>query len=210
VIMKKHLGQFAYDKRGMTLPEMLVAVFVLALLLGIISTLLMKSFYINRFTIEQGLNTAEVQKTVRTFTKNLREAKQADDGAYMLETAEDFELVFYSNIDSDQETERLHYYLEDNKLKLGTTEAAGFPLAYPESDDEVKIIGNGVVNNESQPLFYYYNREYPIDTVSNPLATPPDIQEVGMVMLDIYVNVNTDQVPDSTHVGTFVRPRNIR
>ena len=147
------------DNRGMTFIEMLIGLVVLVMLLGIISTLLIKSFYINRFTIEQGLNTAEVQKTVRIFTRNLREAKQSDNGAYMIESGADFDLVFFANIDSDGATERLHYFLDDYKLKLGIAEPSGFPLTYPVGDSEVKIIGNGIVNNASQPLFYYYNNE---------------------------------------------------
>ena len=206
---KNKIKNSKLNSRGMTLPEMLVGVFVVTLLLGIISTLIIRAFYVNRHTIEQGLNTAEVQKTVRLFTRNMREAKQADDGAYMLETAEDFELEFYANIDDDQATERLTYYLEDSTLKLGITEATGFPLAYSDDFDEVRFIGNGVVNNGSQPLFYYYNKEYPIDTDNNPLTTPADIQEIGMIRLDLFVNVNTEEVPDSTHMETFVRPRNI-
>lgn len=193
----------------MTLPEMLVGVFVVTLLLGIISTLIIRSFYVNRYTIEQGLNTAEVQKTVRIFTRNMREAKQADNGAYMIESADDFELTFFANIDDDDATERLHYYLEDNQLRLGIADPSGFPLEYPVGDEEVRIIGNGIVNTAFQPIFYYYNKQYPIDTDNNPLATPPDIQDIGMVRLDIYVNVNTAEVPDSTHMETFVRPRNI-
>lgn len=207
--MNKKNKNLYNDLKGMTLPEMLVGVFVVTLLLGIISLLIIRSFYVNRYTIEQGLNTAEVQKTVRIFTRNVREAKQADNGAYMIESADDFELTFFANIDDDDVTERLHYYLEDNKLKLGIADPSGFPLAYPAGDEEVRIIGNGIVNTGSQPIFYYYNKEYPVDTDNNPLATPPDIQDIGMVRLDIYVNVNTEQVPNSTHMETFVRPRNI-
>lgn len=198
------------DQKGMTIIELLVSVAVLTLLMGIISLLMFKAFYVDRYTLEQGMNTAEVQKTIRIFTRNLREAKQSDSGGYMIDAADEFELTFFANIDSDQETERLHYYMEDNQLKVGIAEASGFPLEYPVDDSEIRIIGNGLVNNASQPLFYYYNKEYPIDTANNPLTSPPDIEEIGMVKIDLYVNVNTNQVPDSTHMETFIRPRNIR
>lgn len=197
------------DEKGMTLVEMLIGIVVLVMLLGLISALILRAFYINRFTLEQGLNAAEVQKTVRVFTRNLREATQADDGAYMIQSADDFELTFFANIDSDDAVERLHYYLEDHQLKLGITEPSGFPVSYPAGDTEVRIIGNGIVNTGSQPVFYYYNKDYPVDTINNPLSTPPTLQEIGLVKLDIYVNVNTTQVPNSTHMETFVRPRNI-
>lgn len=201
------------DQKGMTLIEMLVGLVILVSLLGIITLLIIKSFYINRFTIEQGLNTAEIQKTMHVFTSNLREAKQADDGAYMIESADDFDLVFFANIDDDSATERLHYYLQDSQLLLGLAEVieGSFPLVYPAADDvPPKIIGNGIVNDVSQPLFYYYNKQYPVDTENNPLATPSDVQDIGMVKLDMYVNVDTTQVPNSAHMETFVRPRNIR
>ncbi len=89
--------------------------------------------------------------------------------------------------------------------------AGGFPLSYPEADEgDPKIIGNGIVNDDDQPIFYYYNKQYPIDTENNPLATPSDVQDIGMVKLDMHVNVDTSQVPNSAHMETFVRPRNIR
>lgn len=199
-----------YDQRGMSIVELLVATSILIILMGVLSVVMLRTFYVNRFTIEQGMNVAEVQKTIRSFTAKLREAKQADDGAYLIMLADDNELTFYANIDSDSATERLHYFVEDNKLKLGIAESSGFPVTYPVNDEEVRIVGNGIVNNVSQPVFHYYNRDYPTDTVNNPLSTPVDPVDIGMVKIDLYVNVNTIQVPDSTHMETFVRPRNIK
>lgn len=205
--MKK---DFLKDQKGMSIIELVVATSILVLLMGMLATLLLRAFYVNRFTIEQGLNTAEVQKTIRTFTAKVREAKQSDAGGYLIELADENELIFFANIDDDDATERVHYFLEDNKLKMGIAESVGFPAAYPAGDDEVRIVGNGIVNNAGQSLFYYYNRDYPVDVVNNPLAVPANPVDIGMVKIDLYVNVNTIQVPDSAHMQTFVRPRNIK
>lgn len=194
----------------MSLVELIVATSILVILIGMLSLMMLRAFYINRFTIEQGMNVAEVQKTIRSFTAKLREAKQSDAGGYLIELADDNELTFFANIDSDDATERLHYFVEDNKLKLGVSESSGFPVEYPVNDESVRIVGNGIVNTSSQPMFQYFNRDYPTDIVNNPLTTPVDPVDVGMVKIDLYVNVNTIEVPDSTHMETFIRPRNVK
>lgn len=198
------------NQKGMSLVELVIASALLVILMGMLSMVMLRAFYINRFTIEQGMNVAEVQKTIRSFTAKLREAKQSDAGGYLIEVATEDELTFFANIDDDSATERLHYFVQNNQLQLGISKPAGFPSTYPVNDTAVRIVGNGVVNSESQPLFQYYNREYPSDTVNNPLTMPIDTVEIGMVKIDLYINVNTIEVPDSTHMETFVRPRNIK
>lgn len=206
----KQKSNFFADEDGMSIVELIVATSILVLLMGVLSLIMLRAFYINRFTIEQGMNVAEVQKTIRSFTAKLREAKQSDAGGYLIGLAADDELTFFADIDDDAAIERLHYYVDSHKLMLGVSESSGFPASYPANDDSVRIVGNGVVNTASQPLFQYYNREYPTDTVNNPLATPVDPVSIGMVKIDLYINVNTTKVPDSTHMETFVRPRNIK
>lgn len=201
--------RFIKDKKGLTLIETVVAVAVMTILMGMITLFIIRSFYLNRFAIEQGLNAAALQNAIRSFTTNLREAKQSDEGGYMIESGDDFEMTFFSNIDDDDGTERLHYYFESGQLKMGVTEPVGSPVSYPAGDDEIRTVGNGVVNTASQPIFYYYTRDYPEDLTNNPLTTPVNPQQASMVKIDLHVNVNTDQVPDSMRMETFVRPRNI-
>ncbi len=198
------------NQQGMSIVELIISTTLLVILMGVLSLLMIRAFYINRFTIEQGINVAEVQKTIRSFTAKLREAKQSDAGGYLIEVATKDELTFFANIDGDATTERLHYFFENNQLKVGISEPVGFPASYPVNDDTIQIVGNGVVNTELQPIFQYYNRDYPSDVVNNPLIMPIDAVDIGMIKIDLYVNVNTVEVPDSTHMGTFVRPRNIK
>ena len=158
--MKKNL--FIKDSKGMTIVEMVLAITISVVLLGIISTIVIQSFYVNRYSIEQGINLSSLQTTLRSFSTNMREAKQSDAGGFMLESADDFELIFYSNIDDDEKTERLHYYLENSQLKLGISEATGFPMTYPEDDEEIRDVGFGIVNTNEQPIFYYFGGRLPI------------------------------------------------
>lgn len=195
--------------KGMTLIEMIIAVAVLSLLMGVISMMILRTFFVNKYTFEQGLNTNSLQSSLRNFSKYLREARQSDAGGYLIESASDNELYFFADMDNDSVTERVHYFVENNQLKIGSSNPSGFPLTYPENDEEVKVVGNGIVNDASQPIFYYYNQDYPTDTDNNPLATPALPGEIGMIQIDLYVNIDTQHVPDSMRMGTFVRPRNI-
>lgn len=189
--------------------ETIVAIGVMVILVGTISVFVIRAFSINRIALEQGLNASALQNSIRNFTTNLREAKQSDSGGYMLESGDDYEIVFYANIDDDDATERLHYYLENSQFKMGIAEPAGFPPVYPVNDEETRIIGNGVINTAEQYLFYYYNEDYPIDTDNNPLVTPIAPQEVSLIKLNLHMNVDPEQHPDSMHMETFIRPRNI-
>jgi prepilin-type N-terminal cleavage/methylation domain-containing protein len=208
--MKNKIEKIKNSNSGMTLVEMIIGISIVSILLGMISVFLIKAFYIDRYSYEQGLNIAALQNSLRSLATNLREAKQSDAGEYMFILADEFEVTFFANIDDDDATERVHYYLQGEELRMGISEASGFPLEYPVGDTETRTIGNGIVNTVSQPLFHYYNQQYPIDTTNNPLATPANPSEIGMVQVSVYANVDPLHSPDASHIETTVRPRNIR
>jgi prepilin-type N-terminal cleavage/methylation domain-containing protein len=198
------------NKKGMTLVEVSVACSIMTILAGIMSLLVIKSFAINRYSIEQGLNTASIQNTLAKFSKHLREAKQSDAGGYLIESAENFDLVFYANIDDDPATEKVHYFLENNQLKIGTSEATGFPPEYPDIDQTVNVIGNGIINTQIQPIFYYYETGYYGQIDQNAITTPAPPSQIGLIKIELYVNTDPGNVPENTHMETFIRPRNIK
>lgn len=208
--MKNFFKKINEKQRGMTLVEVIMACAIMTILMGVVSVMINRSFFVNKYTFEQGLNTTALQSSLRNFSRYLREARQSDIGGYLIEYADDFELYYFADIDNDAIVERVHYFVENYQLKIGSSKPSGFPLTYPIEDQEIKIVGNGIVNNASQPVFYYYNQNYPIDTSNNPLTTPASPRDIGMVEIDLYVNIDTEHVPNSMRMGTFVRPRNIK
>lgn len=193
----------------MTLVEVMVASSIIVLLSGMLSVLITKTFFVNRYTIEQGLNISAIESSLKNFSKYLREARQSDAGSYLIESASEFEMIFYADVDDDPSVERVHYFLENNQLKIGTSDSSGFPVVYPSEDEEIKIVGSGIINNSEQPIFYYYNKDYPTDTENNPLSNPVPPEDIGLIKIDVYANTNPDHVPENTRMETFVRPRNI-
>lgn len=197
------------NKQGMTLVEAIVASSVLVLISGAIAIALIKTFSVNRRTIEQGLNNSNLQISINNFAKNTREARQSDAGGYLIFSGDDFNLRFFSDIDNDLITEKIHYFLENGYFKLGISKPSGFPPQYPVNDEEVKIIGGNIINNINQPIFYYYNGENLNDLENNPLETPIVPDDVSLIKLHLITNVNPDQNPKNMELETLVRPRNI-
>ncbi len=201
--------KFKKNKSGITLVETMVAVSIMILINGILSVFIIKTFDINRYTIEQGLNTAVIQNTLHSITKYLREARQSDAGSYLIESAGEFDLVFFSDIDDDSPIERVHIYLENSQIKMGISEASGFPPQYSGADEEIRILASGVANENSEPIFTYYNSDYPSDLTNNPLAVPVSPEDISLIRVFVYANIDPDHIPNRTQIETFVRPRNI-
>lgn len=198
--------------KGLTLVEMMAAIFVVAAgMLGF--TLLFSSTWkTNKFVIETGVTAVQVNRALNEVTTNLRKIRQADNGDYPIEAGDDFDLTVYIDVDGDGVTERVHYWLDaaNDQVKRGVTDpVAGTPPTYPAGDTTVTTIANYIVNEASEPLFYYYNENYPGDTVNNPLATPVDIQSVRLVRVHLRMNIDPIKAPENINVESFVELRNL-
>lgn len=92
----------------------------------------------------------------------------------------------------------------------GATESSGFPPTYPAGDQHVVQVGRGITNTSSQPIFYYLNRDYPEDMTNNPLPIPAAVEDISLIKIDIYANVDPGHAPNTMRMETFVKPRNIK
>ncbi len=200
---------FLKKSRGMTLIEVTTASTILIFISGVAVIALLRTFSINKSTVERGLNNSTLQISISNFTKNIREARQSDAGGYLIFSGNDFDLRFFSDIDNDLVTEKIHYFLEDGYFKLGVSNPTSFPVQYPTEDEIVRIIGGNIVNENDQPIFYYYDGENLSDLVNNPLSTPIIPDEVSLIKLHLITNVNPDQNPTNMELETLVRPRNV-
>lgn len=105
--------------KSFTLIETLVAIFVFWLLIATISGLILILYRTHSYQWEQALAISEARRGIETMIKEIREAREGENGAYPIEYAGDKELVFYSDIDNDGRTERIRYFLgkiEEKKL----------------------------------------------------------------------------------------------
>ena len=197
-------------KGGMTLIETLVAVAIFILGVGGFTMLASKSWKVNAFVLEAGNATSKATKALNETVKNLRKVKQADDGSYAVKAVGPNSLTVYLNDDEDAKTERVHYYYETNTqtFKKGVTKPSGNPITYQASDQTVSVVANYVTNTTSQPVFEYYNNNYPADTTNNPMASPVPA-DVRLVKVRLWINIKPLTAPENVNLESFAELRNL-
>lgn len=198
--------------KAMTLVEMLVAIAIVFITMEGFTYLFLKTWDTNKYILESGMASTAASRATNKMVIQLRGAQQADNGAYSLKSGDDFDFVFYANVDADSAVERVHYFLDlaTDQLKLGVTDPTpGNPVSYQVGDGNVTIVANYVVNESDAPVFYYYNENYPGDAVNNPLATPASVSQIRMIRVHLYVNINPLHAPDNINIESFVDLRNL-
>ncbi len=192
------------NKKGMTLIELLVAVGIMS----IVTTGLAVFFsYVWRSRVDEinrGQSLVTASSSVSKMSENIRKASQADSGSYALGSADDFNFIFYSDVDSDGNRERVRYYLDGTSIMAGTAEPilGDSPTYPPIEEDVIKTVASNVTNEETEPIFVYYNAS---GSVLETPASPATIRRIG---LNVSVNTNPGRISD-TLIQTFVSPRNL-
>jgi len=197
------------NKNGMTIVDVIISIGIFFIGVAGFSMLFVRSWKVNSFVIEEGESIRVASRAVSRVVSELRKTRQADDGSYMIKSADNFDLVVYFNNDDDLATERIHYFFEDEKLKKGISEPTGLPAVYPVGDQEVEIIVDHVSNTPSDPIFYYYNENYPGDNVNNPLTTPASTGNIKLIKIFLWVNIKPQTAPENVKFESFVNLRNL-
>lgn len=197
----------------MTLVEMLVAIGIMLIGMEGFTLLFLRSWDANKFILEEGLASAAASHSTDSILKHLRSVRQADNGSFPLASGSDFDLKVYINFDGDSATERVHYFLDlaTDQLKVGVTNPTSTtPPTYPATDDTVAILANYVVNANNEPVFYYYNKNYPGDIVNNPIATPIHVEDVRLIRVHLLVNIDPIHAPNNINIESFADLRNLK
>jgi len=186
------------NQSGLTLIEVLV-VGALSVLLGIVVVGLYLVLNKNQSLIfDDYLDVNTANNSVASLTREIRTARSADTGAYLLERANDQEIVFYSDSDYDGEAEKIRYFLDGTNFSKGVTEATEYPISYPPEDEFVKVLSTNV-RNGTDPVFYYYNEDWPEDTTNNPLPSPRSLSNITFVKVVIILNT-VENNPEGDYV----------
>lgn len=196
-------------KKGMSIIDVIISIGIFSIGILGFTLLFSKSWTTNSFVLEEGNSITSATRTLNSVIKEIRKTRQADNGNYMISSADDFSLTVYMNDDLDLETERVHYFLEGESLKKGVTNPIGNPAVYQVNDENVYVLANYVTNTPAQPIFSYYNENYPGDVVNNPLATPANVGEIKLIKVSIWINIRPNTAPDNVEFESFVNLRNL-
>jgi len=197
------------QKRGVTVIELLLAMSVFILIILGFYSYVIRGYRSVTFGTEQIDAIREAEIGIQQLTREIREASTAEDGSYALELAGDQEIIFYSDIDQDVYTERVRYTLNGTILEKGVTEPSGDPLTYNLAQ-EIVTTAVKYVNNQTMPIFTYYNQDYPYDTENNPLPAPARLIETKLINIMLRVNVTPAVAPNDFDVQSDVQLRNLK
>jgi len=203
--MKSELG----ISHGLTLIETLVTIFIFTLIMGVVVGFIIMAYQVHGYTWQQSMAIDEARKGIETMVKEIREAKSGADGSYPIEKAEDFQFIFYSDIDQDLAVERVRYFLQGTDFKKGVIDPTGWPIEYDSENEEIFILSK-YVRNEATPVFTYYNKDWPGDIINNPLPTPARLKETKLMEVYLRVNVDPNRPPQNFDLESFVQIRNLK
>jgi len=195
---------------GFTLVETLVALAIFTL--GMQATVLVfaKTIKSKAYSMEMGKASFVVSRSMGDLIGYIRRARQSDNGSFPIVSADDNDLVLYSDYDKDGITERLHIYMIDGSVYLGIRKPSlVMPKTYAAGDGDTQELAKQIVNTAGEPMFSFYNKDYPQDTVNNPVDVPADVSQIRLVKIFLKINIDVSRPADNIVQESFVEIRNL-
>lgn len=162
-------------------------------------------FYrVNTYSINQASAVASAQRGIDKMVRVIREASYAANGAYPVVTMSAHQFSIYSDVDSDQYSEKVRFYVEGSDLRQGTIEAAGDPPTY--SGAEAVSVLSAYVRNIDTGLttFHYYNKN------GAEILDYTKVGDVRFLTVDMIVDVDPSKIPTVLNMRTSAMLRNLK
>lgn len=188
-------------QKGYTLVEIMIAVSILIVISVILGNYITTSYKTINFVNEYNDAVEEAKKGINVMNQELREADNSESGAYAIDSISDEdELIFYSDLDIDDATERIRYYLDPGStdLKKDVTEP-------PYTGAVTTTILSQYVQNYTMtptvPLFTYFDEDGSATT--NP-------GEIRRIRSHLEINVTPEKAPVNYVLETNAHLRNLK
>ena len=199
-----------------TLIETIVYIFVFSVLAAITSGFIVMGYRTQSYTYQQSIAINEARKGIEAMVKEIREAQTGENGAHIIEDAQEQEFVFYSDIDRDNRVEKIRYFIdsENNEFRKLVFE----PRDWTFSDLENQEIGQIFYNSESDQelTLCQYLVEEPasvfsyFDIEGNELTELPAIKKyTKTIKIRLLINVNPERAPDPFELSSEASLRNL-
>jgi hypothetical protein len=192
--------------RGYTLLEAMVVLGITTMVIVILAAV--QKDILSLDTIVHGAFSAQgdARKAFRAAAKEVRAANYAENGSYPVAVATTTSFAFYSDIDSDGETERVRYFISGDDLRRGVIEPSGSPATYTGTETLTTLASD--VDNAGAPVFEYFDASY--DGTGSPLASPPTLSDIRLVRITVIIDKNGDRTPEPQTYSTQLVLRNLK
>jgi type II secretory pathway pseudopilin PulG len=204
------MNKYKNEERGLTLIEVLIAIGIFLFVMFMTWLFIRQAYSVQSFSFGQATAITEARRGVEKLVKEAREALPGDTGAYSIESADEFEFIFFADYDRDLAVEKVRYYLDGSDFIKGVTEASGNPLTYPAEDEETTVISKYVRNEADNPVFSYYDGDYSGSESDTPLTTPANPLDIKLVHVRLRINVEPGQAPKDFDLESDVQIRNLK
>jgi prepilin-type N-terminal cleavage/methylation domain-containing protein len=195
--------------RGFTLIELIVSISIVTVITAGITVAVfwgMRLWNITQDNIKaQDIARAAFLNTI----SEIRKMQISDNGSYAIDTATQNSLIFYSNVDSDTNREKIQYELSNGTLFRWVEDSdTQTPPQYPAFSVAHRTIVVQNINNGSLPAFEYFDDTYTGTTA--PLSYPIQINEVRLIKLHLLIDANSDRSPLPLELQTSIELRNLK
>jgi len=197
--IKKIFTLYFFKKgEGFTLIEIMLAITIFVFIAIILNRFLFEGFRSLTFVSEQEEAIEAARDGMQTILAEIREANSSEKGHYALSSVAAQELVYYSDIDNDSQTEKIRYFLDDLELKKLVTEP-GVNNDYDGESSTSTIASH--INNQEAPFFKYYNADKEETTIIN---------DIRLIEINLVINITPQRQPDDYWAISSVQLRNLK
>jgi hypothetical protein len=198
------------EEDGMSVVELTLTIGIFAAIMAFTFTAI-TSAWTSANGVERRLqDLAEAREIVNNLSKDLRTAISLQSGTAPFTEAEDFVAEFYANLNPTSGPRRIRLYVDgSNRMVQEITEpdvTSTPPLYTYTGAPSVRILGESVSNQPTDPVFLYY------DGSGTALPTPlsaPDMLRVEAVGISLSVKSSPNTSIKPTTVVNRVRLANV-
>ena len=179
--------------KSFTLIESLVYIAIFTIVIIAIYQFAISFYNSNTFLLQQTRAISEGRTILSEMSREIKEMVNSENGDYPISNANVNNVIFYSDIDKDNNIEEIRWFLQGNILSKGIIETPG-------GNEIVTAHSENIRNNQ---IFTYYNS-------SNQLV--PDLNiltDISLIEINLQVNVNPFAAPGDFTLKTIVKPRNL-
>ena len=203
-----NMNRFLNKKNsGFTLVELIVAIGISTMIILGAGSMLINALRYRAVIWEQLKTQNEGRKIVQDFVNEIRRINYSSVGAYPLDTVEDREIVFYTNVDSDSWRERVRYFVDGTILKKGIIKPDGNPLEYNFANEVVTDMVHDLDENLGT-IFHYYGQDY--NGTGSALTQPVNPMTVKMIKFYLLLEADPHMSPEPIEVEASGEIRNLK
>lgn len=175
-----------YHQEGFTLLEVIIAMFLFSIIVGLVSVFAVFFFRNYSFSFEEQQSVGQAQAALTQMIREIRKARNGDDGSWPILTTNNNDITFYADVNGDNRTDKVRYFINGNELRRGVIQPTAVPVTYPAQNEQISVLVSSL-QATSSAMFTYYNGDWPGDTVTNPLQPSQRVFHTRFVQISINI-----------------------